>query len=75
MAVAGPDGRDEAQLTKASVYFSFGEIVVGVHAYDEAIPLVFPGIEALEEISAEGGAWVCKVLFFVDEVSLVLTVH
>ena len=54
-AVVGADGRDEAQLTKASVYFSFGEIVVGVHAYDEAVPLVPPGVEALEVVSAEGG--------------------
>ena len=74
-AVAVTDGRDEAKSTEASVYFPSNEVVVGVHADDKAVPLVLPRIKVLEEIHLEGNARVCEVLFFVDEVSLVLTVH
>ena len=48
--------------------------VICVYADDEAVALLLPGVKRLKEIPAEGGAGVCEILLFVDEIPLVLAV-
>ena len=42
--------------------------------FDEFISLLFPGVEGLEEVSPESSAGIDEVVFFVDEVALLLAV-
>ena len=54
--------------------FPTNKAVIRIQTYNELISLLFPGVEGLEEVSPEGSAGVDEVVFFVDEIALVLAV-
>ena len=74
VAVAVPNGGDEAEAGEAFMEFAMEEIFIGVDADNEAIAVPVPSCKLLEEVPAEGSAGIGEILFVIDEETLVLTV-
>ena len=75
VVVAASDGRDEAESGEALMEFAVEEVFVGIDTNNEAVAVLVPLSELLEEVPAEGGSGIGEVLFGIDEEAFVLAVY